>query len=99
MFKWIPAFAGMTQTRNEHNDTLLLPYPPHPLKLPALVGPHAMLECKPRQARKGAAVVFNACAVVRLISINPIEYDYEPSSRTQMAPKDLPRDRGATACG
>ncbi len=32
----------------------------------SLVGPRAMPGCKPRQARKGAAVAAKACAVVWL---------------------------------
>ena len=34
--------------------------------LVTLVGPHAMISYKPRQARKGATVVADSCAAVRL---------------------------------
>ena len=34
--------------------------------LVTLVGPHAMISYKPRQARKGATVVANSCAAVWL---------------------------------
>ena len=36
------------------------------LGLVSLVGPFAMISYKPRQARKGATVVADSCAVVRL---------------------------------
>jgi hypothetical protein len=36
------------------------------LPLVTLVGPRAMISYKPRQARKGATVVADSCAVVRL---------------------------------
>jgi len=37
------------------------------LALVSLVGPLAMISYKPRQARKGATVVADSCAVVRLM--------------------------------
>ena len=34
-----------------------------------LVGPHAMISYEPRQARKGATVVADSCAEVRLAEL------------------------------
>jgi hypothetical protein len=54
--------------------------------LVTLVGPHAMISYKPRQARKGATVVADSCAAVWLARAA----SNHPSMHVDAADQDFP---------
>jgi len=65
------------------------------LPLVSLVGPFAMISYKPRQARKGATVVADSCAVVRLARgasefpfDSAVEYSYRDAQQSLATPMD-----------